>query len=266
MKIYTLCSGSEGNATFVRVGETRILIDAGRSCRAIKQALSEIGESVDRLSALFVTHEHIDHIRGIPVLAKQGAFPIYATAPTITAGKLDCLPQGRVIPITPGQPMEVGGDVPGAPSFQVKPFSVPHDSAFCVGYRIDTPQGSVGIATDIGYPTQGMMHLLRGCDYLVFEANHDPVMLKTGPYPYALKQRILSRFGHLSNEDSARCCVAFAQSGSKGILLSHLSEQNNTKEKAQWTVERALGDAGQFRCTVAVAERFTPTCLAEEKY
>ncbi len=245
----------------MRSGRIGILVDAGRSCRCLTEALAKIGETPKGLTALFVTHEHIDHIRGIPVLAKQGAFPVYATAPTASAGKLDQLPGDRWKPLAVGEKLTFceGEDV-----VTVTPFAVPHDSAFCVGYRIDTPEGSVGIATDIGYPTQGMMSVLRGCDYLIFEANHDPVMLKTGPYPFPLKQRILSRGGHLANEDSARCCVAFAQSGSKGILLAHLSEQNNTPQKALDAVERALGDAGQHRCTVAVADRFSPTCLADE--
>lgn len=262
LRIYTLCSGSEGNAVFVGVGDTCFLIDAGRSCKQLCGALAVIGETAQRLCALFVTHEHIDHIRGIPVLCKRGTFPVYALLPTARAGGLASLAE-RLCPLTVGQSVTVQGEGADAPCVTVTPFSVPHDSAACVGYRIDTPWASVGLATDVGYPTQGMMERLCGCDYLILESNHDPQMLKTGPYPYALKQRILSRGGHLSNADCARCCVALAQSGAKRILLAHLSLENNTPALAYDTCTAALGEAQCDACRVAVAKRSEPSCLID---
>ena len=266
-KVYTLYSGSSGNAVLVRVGDVRLLFDAGRSFRCLSQAIEAVGESVQALDAVFISHEHSDHTAALKLLSRRHPIPIYlaqavAEAPCFCGTHADSQAMREHLhPIAPDTPI-CFYDAAGNPLCRVIPFSLPHDSAACFGYRIETPVATVAVATDIGYPTKELMAHLQGCDYVILEANYDTQLLNDGPYPLALKQRITSTGGHLSNDESAQCCVCLAKQGVRRILLAHLSDQNNTPVLAYKTVWSQLQQQGlQDGCLLSVAQRYEPTCL-----
>ena len=233
----TLYSGSTGNSAYLETPSARILIDAGRCARTLTRSLSSIGVDVDSLDAIFITHEHSDHVAALEVLAKHHFIPVHMT--------LKSAMRYRANP-----PMELCTclQIHDCTDFSVTvgdltvtAFPVSHDSRCAVGYRITGPDGfCVGLATDIGVVTPDLERGLAGCEAVVLESNHDVDMLWEGPYPYELKTRILSRHGHLSNEDSATFAAHLAASGTRHILLAHLSEQNNLPDLAYGTAKSAL--------------------------
>ena len=227
IKFCTLFSSSTGNCTLISDGETNLLIDAGVSTARISSALDELGLSPGEIDAVLVTHEHSDHISGIRVFTKKYNTPVYATAPTmehVLKSAPDIRP-GRANIITPGTPFVIR-------SMTVKPFATPHDSVSAVGYVIHAEGMRYGVATDTGTITKSMLSNLAECEAVLIESNHDEEMLRTGPYPYPLKKRILSDSGHLSNAKCAWLATQLAIWGTKRILLGHLSEQNNTPTRA----------------------------------
>ncbi len=238
--VASLFSGSRGNCTFIKAGDRAFLIDAGGSLKAIETALREIGSSLTEISAVFVTHEHSDHIQSLPLLSKRFGIPVHMTA--ASAGAM------RLPPDSPLASCLVLHDGEFSLSFDsettVEAFFTPHDSAQCVGYRIRYRDRAVGIATDLGCVTQRVYDMLRGCLAVVLESNHDPDMVKNGPYTPALKRRILSSFGHLSNGDCAEAAAALARAGTRAFLLAHLSKENNTPETALRTVGESVGAYG----------------------
>ena len=238
LEAYTLYSGSGGNCIFVSDGETSILIDAGKSQRAIQTALCSLGRGLESVSAIFLTHEHSDHTSGLEVISKCHRIPVYITAPSYAnLVKADsCL--SRV-----AQPQDVVYQVECG-ELKIRSFPIPHDSAQNVGYIITKGEESVGIATDMGYVTERIASELSLCKWVVLESNHDVEMLKKGPYPYSLKQRILSKGGHLSNELCAKLCVHLAECGVEQITLAHLSRENNTPDLAYNTSKKALEETG----------------------
>ena len=247
-----LFSGSSGNCTFVESGETKVLIDAGVSCLSVTKALREIGRSIEDISAVFVTHEHCDHIKGLEVIAKKYQIPVFINAMSadyIFADKAyENLSECAVIK-NAGDSCTVGNMC-----FDI--FKTPHDSVGSVCFHVsDTDGDTFGLATDIGYVTKGIASALIGCRQVVIESNHDLDMLRDGPYPYILKQRILSDRGHLSNRDCARFLPFLAEKGAEKIWLAHLSEENNTPEIALSESEKSLSDTGFGKCSVAVAPR-----------
>ena len=236
--IHTLASGSSGNALLLRCGETNLLLDAGISCRRITAALRELGLELTDLDAVLITHTHSDHIGGMRTLMGRTDFPVYASAQTCQ--ELSCRLTGidhRLQPCAYGTEIPVGGCA-------VTPFPTSHDSPGSSGYRIDTDDGAVGVLTDTGYVTEEARQTLSGAELLVLEANHDVDTLRSGPYPYYLKQRILGSAGHLSNDDAAAFAVEMAEQGTREIILAHLSRENNTPAMAYGAVERALSAAG----------------------
>ncbi len=251
--VYTLFSGSSGNSVYIRYGETEILIDAGVSAKAITEALVSIGTSIDNIAAIFVTHEHCDHVRGLNVLLKKHPIPVH-----MTAGVAGCcaLPEGTVT--AHRRPFSVE-----LPDMTVSAFATPHDSAGSVGYIIRTPAGKIGLATDIGHLSPEIRAELLGCESVILEANYDPHMLMTGPYPYALRCRIASDEGHLSNDESAVFASELAKAGTKNIMLAHLSKENNHPELAYLTVQRELTLVGCEEVNLVVARRERPTRLCE---
>ena len=261
-RIVTLYSGSGGNSLYISACGSAILIDAGKSARALCNALCEIGSGVDNIKAIFITHEHSDHISALEVLSKKHRIPIHIMSKS--AEKLDRLPHGPMhdsLVIHDAMFSEKVGEL------TVSSFRTPHDSRMSVGYRIgfDDAEGhhDIGVATDIGYVSDSVREGLCGCEALVLEANHDPIMLMEGPYPYDLKLRIRSNRGHLSNPDSAEFASFLAHRGTKAFLLAHLSEENNEPHIALDEVSCAISDG----CvTVAVAAPDTPTelCFTEE--
>ena len=230
MEFYTLASSSAGNAALLRSGGTAVLLDAGISARRIAQALSQLGMTPRELDAVLVTHEHSDHVCGIATLTKKYGVPVYASRGT--ARCLSCA--GELLRcFEAGASFSVG-------ELTVRSFATSHDSADSVDYRIDGADGSFGALTDTGYVTDAAAQVLRGVDALLLEANHDVEMLRSGPYPYPLKQRVLGGCGHLSNEAAADFALYCAQNGTRDILLAHLSAENNTPAKAEYAVARRL--------------------------
>lgn len=238
-EIITLFSGSSGNSTLIRSSSTAVLIDAGRNCKAVCASLAELGMSLSDLSAVFVTHEHSDHISALDVMMKKHRLPIHITS--LSAPELCKKPAAAsCAAVHSGLYFEAEvGDL------TVRSFPLPHDSAAHVGYTVTDSDGDkVGVATDIGHITDEALENLVGCRLAVIEANHDVGMLKYGDYPYYLKQRILSPRGHLCNEKSAELCLKVARGGAEKIILAHLSRENNTPEKAFNTVRDTLDGAG----------------------
>ena len=252
MEVCTLASGSSGNSLLICCGSTYVLLDAGISARRITSALKALGADPTRLSAVLVTHEHTDHVSGLATLTKQLGVPVYATAPTLDRLERKVPALARL-----GRALEAGT------GFQlgelwVESFSTPHDAAGSVGYAVTGGGARMALATDLGHLTPQVWDAARGADLLVCETNHDEDWVRSGPYPYALKQRILGDFGHLSNEAGAELAGRAALAGTRTILLAHLSSENNTPARAREVVSRrlsALGVRPEEDITLAVAPR-----------
>lgn len=251
LSVCVLASGSKGNAIYVSDGETELLVDAGLSGIEIERRMAMAKLQPDSLSAIVVSHEHSDHVRGVGVLSRRYDLPVYISPHTHRAtGKQ----LGRLFEV---HPFEIGR------SFQINdlsihPFSTSHDAEDSAGFTFSCNGRKVGIATDLGVATGMVRQHLKACDILVLEANHDPEMLINGPYPWPLKQRIKSRNGHLSNEDSGDLLAEIKHDGLCHVILAHLSETNNTPEKALKAVELALGESNgdrSFDIHVACQER-----------
>jgi len=245
VRICILASSSAGNATFVRTNHTRILIDAGLSGRETFARLEAIGESPESLDAVLLTHEHGDHICGLlPVLRKSKAavYLTRLTAPTIEWGKyepnLQCFQAGQQFRI---------GD------FQVESFSIPHDAIDPVGFCLTVDGVRIGLATDLGYMPDSVRMHLRGTDFLMLESNHDLDMLKVGPYPWSVKQRVMSRHGHLSNGMVSDFILDGLDPCVRSMVLTHLSEHNNHPAIVDMTAAQALKRRGSG-CSMTVAE------------
>lgn len=238
-KFLSLYSSSSGNSILISNNNTNILIDAGVSASKIAASLSEAGISPEDIDAIFVTHEHSDHISGIRVLLKKYNIPVYANAPSMEGVLKSApeLPAGSAHIISASNVYEIK-------SMKVKPFTTPHDSASSVGYVIESEGKKYAVATDTGCITKAMLSNLAGCEAVVIEANHDVQMLNCGTYPYHLKKRILSDKGHLSNDKCAWLATQLAIWGTKRILLGHLSKENNTPQKAFECVKRCLESNG----------------------
>lgn len=248
--VHTLASGSSGNALVLSCGDAHLLVDAGISCRRITTGLRELGLALEDLTAILITHTHTDHTAGLQTMLKRRIPPIWATEQTgrglryRLAGVEEHL---RALPLCRSVELD---------AFSVTAVPTSHDAPGACGFRFDTDDGSVGVLTDSGYVTDEAADLLPGVDAAVLEANHDIETLRSGPYPYYLKQRILGIEGHLSNEDSARFAVTLAENGANDIILAHLSRENNTPAMARSAVELALSAAG-LAPALSVAPRDT---------
>ena len=238
--VHTLASGSSGNALLLSCGKTHLLLDAGISCRRISVSLQAMGLTLQDIDAILITHTHTDHICGLQTMLKRTEFPIYGSGRTCR--ELEYRLAGIGDRITP---IELCKSI-FFKDCTVTAFPTSHDSPGSCGYRIDTPDGSVGLLTDTGCITEEAARILPGTDLMFLEANHDIETLRSGPYPYYLKERILGTHGHLCNEDAARFAVKLAESGTSEIVLSHLSRENNTPAMAHRAVETALSAAGLF--------------------
>ncbi len=234
MRFVSIASGSSGNCIYIGSDETHILVDAGISNKRIEQGLNAIGVKGSELSGVVVTHEHSDHIRGLGVLARKHEVPIYATKETLeeiaSCKALGEYPKELLKPIASDVEFSIG-------DLKLQPFSIDHDAANPVAYRVSHERRSVAVATDMGHFNQYVIEHLQGLDALLLESNHDVNMLETGPYPYYLKRRILSDHGHLSNENAGRLLNHILHDNMKHILLGHLSKENNFEELAYETVK-----------------------------
>lgn len=249
LTIGTLCSGSKGNSTLIRYRNTAILVDAGRSTKYLKGALASAGILPEEINAIFLTHSHSDHTSALKVWSSRYRTPVHASGAVCSAVCKHC---GEELLVS--HPLifeETVGDI------KVKSFPTDHDSFGSVGYRFEAGGVSVGIATDLGRVTDKVRAGLCGCTAAVIESNHDVDMLLRGPYPPELKQRILSRFGHLSNESGAEFARFLADNGTQRLMLAHLSEINNTPELAYRASAAALSDIAD-RIELAIAEPAVP--------
>ena len=241
LSISVLASGSRGNCTVLSSSRTRLLVDCGLSCRETCRRLTTQGIAPESLSAILITHEHSDHVAGVHVMAKKFRLPVYMTEPTHGAWQRQYKDAAgnrvhaeRFQPFAAGRPFTVG-------DIDVMPFTIPHDAADPVGFRFLAEGLRVAIATDLGFIPPNVRDQLRACDGLVLESNHDLEMLRGGPYPWAVKQRVMSRVGHLSNESLADFLATDYDGGAAFLILAHLSEQNNLPDLARVAAERALG-------------------------
>ena len=230
IELHTLASGSSGNAALLSRNGTHILLDAGISCRRITSALRQLGLTPEDLSGIFITHCHSDHISGLNTIVKHWDIPIYASAETCRQMDHRIAAIGKRL-----SSLSLNGTI-SLGSISATAFPTSHDSPGACGYRFD----DVGFLTDTGYITHAAAELLSGVPLLVLEANHDIETLRSGPYPYYLKQRILGDWGHLSNEAAADFARQCAESGTREIVLAHLSRENNTPVMAYNAVARAL--------------------------
>ena len=250
MRLTTFASGSGGNCALLSMDGAQLLLDAGISWRRISAELECSGVKPEALTAVLTTHEHSDHIAGLATLIKHCAAPI--CAPRTVARSLERTLAGaaaRLHIFTPGVPEAFG-------ALRVSCFPTSHDTAESVGWRVE---GSAvfALATDTGCVTPEILSGLRGADAALIEANHDVDMLRFGPYPVYLKRRILSAHGHLSNDDCAALAAALAGSGTRQIILGHLSRENNSPARAYRTVAAALEGTGTALCVAPAAERMT---------
>ena len=233
LAVCILASGSKGNAIFISSGDTSLLVDAGLSGIEIERRLTSRGLDPKSLDAILVSHEHSDHIQGVGVLSRRYKLPVYINSKTQKAavsqlGKLydfkrfEC---GSMFTIN---------------DLSIHPFSISHDAKDPCGFTVNQNGTKIGIATDLGIATAMVKAHLKGCTLLILEANHDEKMLLNGPYPWPVKQRIKSRIGHLSNEASKTILNELQHDGLKHVMLAHLSETNNTPQKAFNDIGRAL--------------------------
>lgn len=246
VSLTVLASGSKGNCTFVASSGTRLLVDAGLSCKELLRRLSCCGESTSNIDAILITHEHSDHVGGLNVLAKRLKVPVFMTGPTYDAYRRAARDSsGNRITLERFEEFHAGhafhiGDI------QVTPFTIPHDAVDPVGFTFHSEGLKVAICTDLGYMPASVKHHIRSCHILMIESNHDLEMLRGGPYPWAVKQRVMSRVGHLSNDALADFFTTDYDGGAEHLILAHLSEQNNHPEVARMTAERALGEQRNF--------------------
>ena len=255
MTVCPLFSGSSGNSVYISCGGVRILVDVGVSAAKVEGALREIGSGPEMIDAVLVTHEHVDHVRGLGVLCRKYGLPVYANEGTWSGilQKESGIPKGCMRTFYTGEDFYIGG-------VNVRPFSIPHDAMEPVGFSLDHQGLRCGIATDIGHIEDGWVEAVSGCQALVLEANHDIGMVERGPYPQRLKRRILGRNGHLNNEDCAKALLKLVERGTQAVFLSHLSADNNLPELAYDTVCGTLTQEGydvenQVRVSVSRRDR-----------
>ena len=238
----TLCplfSGSSGNSVYISCGGVRLLVDAGVSAARIQAGLRELGVDVGDLDAILITHEHVDHVRGLGVLCRKYRLPVYANEGTWNGILLreNGIPPACVRTFYTGEDFYIG-------RMNVRPFPIPHDASEPVGYAFDCRSLRCAVATDLWHISPTWMDAVSGSQALVLEANHDVEMVQRGPYPAHLKRRILGAKGHLCNEDCAKALRTLVESGTRAVFLAHLSQDNNLPELAYNTVCGALTEAG----------------------
>jgi phosphoribosyl 1,2-cyclic phosphodiesterase len=255
VRICQLASGSKGNAVYLESGESRLLIDAGLSARELEQRLAGIGVDPTRLDAILITHEHHDHCRGLGPLARRHQLPVFLHPETRRAlPNLGRLEQHHEF---------AAGDAWTFRDLRIVSFPLTHDAVAPVGFTVESVEGKVGMATDLGIATRLVAERLHGCRALVVEFNHDEAMLVSGPYPWPLKQRIRSSHGHLSNSAAGTLLAGLLWEGLEAVFLAHLSEANNLPQLAMDCARAVI--AKQSRCCptlVVGTQALSSCCLA----
>lgn len=239
MKFTNLFSSSKGNCHLIEGGGAKILVDAGLSGIKIQNELKKSGTALDEIDAVLLTHEHSDHMKGVGVVSRRADIPVYVHEDVAKEllNKCGKFKEKNIITIRENRPVSIKG-------LQVMGFDIPHDAVHPLGFVIRDEKISMAVATDMGMIDEAVFQNISGLEFVFLEANHDENMLKTGPYPYNLKRRILSSYGHLSNEASGEMAKRLIKSGTKRIRLGHLSEQNNLSTLAYKTVRSAISQTG----------------------
>ena len=251
IKVTVLASGSRGNSTYVATARARLLVDGGLSAREIERRLLSIGASPKDLDGIVVTHEHVDHVRGVGTLSRRYELPVYLNKQTYlhlpdSVGRLDQKEEfvtGRNFCIE---------DV------TIHPFAISHDGVDPVGFTLANGSVKIGVCTDLGAATKLVYRHLEHCSVLILEANHDMEMLKNGPYPWPVKQRIKSRIGHLSNEQSVDVLSRVFSENLKEVVLAHMSETNNSSEMVLETFNSILDHQMRERLNITLALQDQP--------
>ena len=251
----SLLSGSTGNCSIVSDGSTTLLTDCGLSASHLDSLLGAVGISPLDITAILITHEHTDHIKGAGVVSRKYGLPVFATCGTHSAMLKARIADENIMNVYPDKDFEIG-------SIGIRAFSIPHDAAEPVGYNFFLGGKKLSVATDIGYMNSYILDHIKGSTAVILESNHDIEMLKNGRYPEQLKRRILGNFGHLSNRDAADTALTLLKSGTRHIMLAHLSADNNTPrtaimETANLAAENGFTPGKDF--SLSVANRFTPT-------
>ena len=264
LTVCPLVSGSAGNSIYISCGGVKLLVDCGVSAARVEAGLREIGVSVDDLDGILITHEHVDHVRGLGVLCRKHGVPVYANEGTWQGIflKETNIPVRCVRTFFTGEDFFIGG-------VNIHPFPIPHDATEPVGFAFTCKGFKCAVATDIGHIASGWVEAVSGAQALVLEANHDIEMVERGPYPKRLQQRILGRNGHLNNADCAKVLLELVRRGAKAVSLAHLSADNNLPELAYNTVCEALYDAGcrvgeDLSLTVARRDRVSDMMILED--
>lgn len=255
LKFYSIISGSSGNSSLLTDGKTNILIDCGTSGKRTIEALESLSVPASRINAIIVSHEHIDHTKGVGILSRKFNIPVYATNGTHSKSEFGKIDDSLIREISPDITYDIAG-------IGITPFAIPHDAAEPCGFILSDGHTKFATATDIGIMTDAIISRISGCDSILLESNHDIEMLRFGEYPYALKQRILSDVGHLSNKAAAATAVELVNRGTKHIMLGHLSDKNNLPDIAQMETYNQLTDNGinvGKDVTLQVAERYKIT-------
>jgi phosphoribosyl 1,2-cyclic phosphodiesterase len=240
VSVSVIASGSRGNCALVASSCTRILVDAGLSCRETFKRLKGLEERSEEISAILITHEHSDHVAGLQRLAKKLNVPVFLTESCHHAWNRSMRDEEGKLPELPKPEHFASGRSFRIGDIEVSPFTIPHDAADPVGFTFRAEGIKIGFATDLGYMPVSVRNHLRGCHVLVMESNHDVEMLRSGPYPWSVKQRVMSRVGHLSNDSLAEFFSNDYDGVAEYVVLAHLSEQNNHPEVARASAEQAL--------------------------
>ena len=249
--ITILGSGSRGNASVIHGTEGTILLDAGFSAKELETRMENSGIDPDSVQGVLITHEHSDHVKGCRTFTKRHHIPAYLTAPVLKeAARGDCQPEKKVI-INPGSAFELCG-------ITVEPFTLPHDAVDTVGYVFRACDKKIGVATDLGHLNLLARQKLRGSSLLMLEANHEPTMLKASGRPLQLKRRILSRFGHLSNEDALAALEELLTPESQLLVLAHLSSECNDCDLLADMAEKTLKNLKRTDILLKIAKQETP--------
>jgi len=246
VRLRVLGSGSTGNATLVEGGGTRILVDAGLGPRQLKERLESAGVDPTAIDAVVLSHEHGDHARGATAFVTKWGMPLAATRGTWQAAGFGAEALPGYDRLEPGETCVLGG-------LSIRAVSVPHDAAGPVAFVISAGDASVGHATDLGHVGPGLVEAFRGCHAILIESNYDPAMLRDGPYPWALKERILGPLGHLSNGDVARYLARDLGEQCRHVVLAHLSQKNNHSELALMAAQEGLRRGARSEVSLEIA-------------
>ena len=248
MKICSLASGSKGNCLYLETGETRVLIDVGLSLRETLLRMQACGIDPNHVHAVLVSHEHIDHIRSAGAFSRKFKVPVIASH-MVRKKAEKYLSKTRVIEFEAGRTLEFRDCV-------IDPFPITHDACDPVGFVLESREGRCGSATDLGIATRLVAQKLAGCRALNLESNHDVEMLMNGPYPWDLKQRIKSRHGHLSNEESLELLHELAHAGLEALVMAHLSEVNNHPDHVVRTTRAFLADQNVCAPRIVIGDQY----------